>query len=138
MIRATATWRPRNDLGQWVQANIGPAVKAAVSESCELLKQRMIELVPVDTGRLRDSIAVSIEELPRTIRGSVGPDTPYAAYVEFGTGIRGQNSPGAGAGPYSSTWPGMPAQPYVRPALDEKRGEVLEIFAHDIALAVKP
>lgn len=137
MIRATATFRPRGDLGRYVETHIGPATRAAVSESCQLLESRMKELCPVDTGRLQSSITTEIQELPRTIRGEVGPHTDYAAYVEFGTGIAGAGSPGAGKGPYSSSWPGMPAQPYVRPALDESRKAVLDIFAHDIALAVR-
>jgi hypothetical protein len=55
--------------------------------------------------------------------------SPHAAYVEFGTGQRGAASAGAGNGPYSETWPGMPAQPYLRPALDTARPAILGAFA---------
>ena len=39
------------------------------------------ELCPVDTGRLRDSIAVSADNNG----AEISADTDYAAYVEFGT-----------------------------------------------------
>jgi HK97 gp10 family phage protein len=57
---------------------------------------------PVDTGRLRSSIA---EELGTDARGLVeviGTDVNYAPHVEFGTSR-------------------MRAQPFLRPALDDVR-----------------
>jgi HK97 gp10 family phage protein len=54
-------------------------------------------LVPVDTGALKDSL--HIEDAPGGGKRVVA-DTPYAVFVEFGT----EN---------------MPAEPYLRPALDE-------------------
>lgn len=136
-ITATAIFRPRSDLGQFVQARVTPAVRMAVEKSCSLIETRAKELCPVDTGALRDSIRTEIDESGKTIIGRVGPTMHYSAYVEYGTGIRGAASEGAGAGPYSTTWPGMPAQPYMRPALDEARTKVMDIFANDIGTAIK-
>ena len=135
MIRATATFRPRSDLGRFTEVHVGPVTRMAVEESCKLIEDRAKALCPVDTGALRDSITTEIEELPKSIRGNVGPHMHYAAYVEFGTGRRGGASPGAGAGPYTFTWPGMVAQPYMRPAIDESREAVRDIFAHDVGLS---
>lgn len=135
MISATATFRPRSDIGRFVDVVISPAVLASVQASCALIEATAKEYCPVDTGRLRDSISSTVEQLGKTIRGSVGPNTDYAAYVEFGTGRRGQASPGAGAGPYRSDWPGMAAQPYMRPALDESVGPIMELFRSQIGAA---
>lgn len=47
------------------------------------------ERAPVDNGRLRSSIAYTIELTPTTCALRVGSDVPYARYVEEGTGIYG-------------------------------------------------
>ena len=136
-ISATAIFRPRSDLGRFVETHVTPAVKMAVEESCEMIETRAKELCPVDTGALQASITTEIEELPSTIRGTVSPHMHYAAYVEYGTGQRGAASAGAGAGPYSESWPGMAASPYMRPAMDSSREKIVNIFAHDLSLAIK-
>lgn len=137
MIRATATFRPRSDLGRFVEVNVTPAVVKSCQEVGELVMNRAKELCPVDTGALQGSIGpVEIEALDKTIRATVEPHTDYAAYVEFGTGIRGSSSAGAGAGPYSPRWPGMVAQPYMRPAVEEVREQAREIFAANIGVAI--
>jgi HK97 gp10 family phage protein len=99
---------------------------AAAREIRDLAK----DLSPVDTGHLRDSIRAweTVEGATVTAGGvsnagslldgdtsSVNVD--YAPYVEFGTGERGASSPGAGQGPYGA-FPGMAAQPYMRPAIN--------------------
>lgn len=136
-LRATATFRPRDGFGRFVDTVIGPAVQMAVQESCDLIESRAKGYCPVDTGALQGSITSEVEQLPATIRGTVAPHMDYAAYVEYGTGQRGAASAGAGAGPYNPHWPGMAAQPYMRPALDESRDDVRAIFADDIGLAIK-
>lgn len=136
-LQATATFRPRSDLGRFVEAHITPAVRASVEASCKLIENSAKIYVPVDTGALRDSITTEIDDSGRTIRGVVGPHTHYAAFVEFGTGIRGASSPGAGEGPYSLTWKGMPAQPYMRPALDENKPVILDVFRAQISTALE-
>ena len=102
-----------------------------------MIEERSKELCPVDTGALQASISTEIDESGRTIIGRVAPHTDYSAYVEYGTGIRGSASPGAGEGPYSTVWAGMVAQPYMRPALDEARPKIKEIFANDVGTAIK-
>ena len=137
MIRATAIFRPRSDIGRFVETNVTPAVRKSVEEVCQMVEKRAKALCPVDTGALQASISTEIEELAKTIRGSVAPDTDYAAYVEFGTGIAGAASAGAGEGPYSPTWPGMVAQPYMRPAVDEVKPKAEEIFRSNIGVAIE-
>lgn len=60
-----------------VDADIGAAVSAAAQRVAENARG----LCPVDTGRLKNSIAVSVGENG----AQVSAGTDYAAYVEFGT-----------------------------------------------------
>jgi hypothetical protein len=135
-LSATAKFTPRNDLGQFVPVFVTPGVRASVEAWCKLVLDRILEIVPRDTGALADSYQSSIEDTGKTIVGRVGTTLYYAVYVEYGTGIRGASSAGAGDGPYSSTWPGMAAQPHVRPAYDEARGVTLDLFRSNVLLGM--
>ena len=134
-VWATVRFTPR-DNGRFVSAVVSPAVRASVAASAALVESRAKELCPVDTGRLRDSIFTRTVESEQAIRAYVAPNTPYAGYVEFGTGIRGAASPGAGSGPYSATWLGMPAQPFMRPAIDEAREPIRELFRANLSATI--
>jgi HK97 gp10 family phage protein len=136
-ITATAIFRPRSEFGRFIETRVSPAVRMAVQESCDMIETRARELCPVDTGTLQASISTDLDESGKTLIGRVAPHTDYSAYVEYGTGIAGAASAGAGEGPYSSTWPGMVAQPYMRPAMDEAKPKIKDIFANDVGLAVK-
>lgn len=115
------------------------ANRLSVEQAGEAVLGEAVSLVAVDTGELQSSGHVEV-----TAAGSLGQasahvifDSDHAGYVEFGTGIRGSASPGAGDGPYDPNWPGMPAQPYLRPALDNPRGEVQGIFQRNYTIAAK-
>jgi HK97 gp10 family phage protein len=128
-IRATATFTPRSDAGRFVSSKITPAVIEATSDIAQIVLLEAQALCPVDTGALRDSGRVDVQDSGAVAVGTVTFEKYYAAYVEYGTGQRGAASPGAGPYPYSPTWPGMPAQPFLRPALDTVRSEALGEFA---------
>lgn len=64
---------------------------------------------PVKTGMLRNSI----KSEPIPMGAQVGPHVEYAAYQEYGTMY-------------------MPAQPYMRPAVEEKRKEVQRVVGEAI------
>lgn len=84
--------------------------------------------VPVDTGKLRNSLQIKVE----TDRVTIGPDeniAPYGGYVEFGTKphtIRPKTPGGVlvfkmnGTTVYAKkvNHPGTKAQPFVRPAFE--------------------
>ena len=70
---------------------------------------------PVDTGFLRESIAVD-EVTP--MQAIIAPHTDYAEHVEFGTSR-------------------MEAQPYMRPALDEHEGEIVHAVEATVAAFVE-
>ena len=136
-LQVKAKFTPRGDMGRFVETHVTPAVRMAVQESAELIEQRAKELCPVDTGALQESITTTLVDGHKTVMAFVGSDLHYAPYVEFGTGIAGASSPGAGKGPYSPTWPGMRAQPYLRPALDESKEPIKQIFANDLQVGLK-
>ena len=86
-------------------------------------------LVPVDTGELKASGGTSVEWAGQRVTGYVTYSSPHAAYNEFGTGRRGEASGhGAPGITYDPNWPGMPGQPYIRPALDIGRQQILDAF----------
>lgn len=112
-----------------LQHAVDHRVQTRVALDCaEIVADRARQLAPVDTGRLRDSIGVSLtppREMSFSIRGDevrvyIGPsaDVAYAPYVEFGT------------------WRQAP-HPFMRPALDMTRSEVQQALAHGLWSAIK-
>jgi hypothetical protein len=125
-FKASSKFTPR-DIVQ-AQAAIIPRVVAAVTEGCAAVVAEAQILCPVESGALRDSIGSSVELVGQVVQGSVTAAQPYAVFVEYGTGVRGAGSPGAGAGPYSPTHPGAASQPFLRPAIDSSRPAIREAF----------
>lgn len=105
-------------------------VRAAMRKSMKSVKERAQALVPVDSGRLRDSI----HQKSRTKRGitrvfvstgtrqelGIPSDAKgfYPAVIEYGTRTRAAYS-------------------YLRRALHEKRGTVLKAVASDIGKGIE-
>src|ERR1035438_792958 len=129
-FKASAVFTPRGSGGRFVPVVLTPAAIDGVNAALRVIYDRSQELVAVDTGALKESGQINeAQSTGLTVAGSVAYTASYAAYVEFGTGIRGEASPGAGEGPYDPNWPGMAAQPYVRPALDTSHDEVKEAIS---------
>lgn len=128
MIQATATFRPGA-----LPPSIMAAVARGVTRAAEMVAEEARMLVPVDTGALSASIEAREADVDAsTATAKVVAGEPYAAYVEYGTGQRGSASPGAGPGPYDPAWPGMAAQPYMRPAIDTRRSDALSAIAEEV------
>lgn len=99
--------------------------QSVLVQSAQYIKQDMETRVPVRTGRLKQSIAIKVEGDSVII----GPNTDYAAYVEFGTKpheIRPRNAKAlAWRGPNGMVYakvvhhPGTRPHPYVRPAFND-------------------
>jgi HK97 gp10 family phage protein len=115
-------------------AKVAMGAYNGVSDAGAIVETAAKANAPVATGALRDSIDTqvlrgvqnaqaggSLNSSLFSVTAMVSPHTDYAVYVEFGTGRRGEASPGAGEGPYDPNWPGMVAQPYMRPAADDNR-----------------
>ena len=61
---------------------LGPA-REFVARSAHQIRAEIVQRTPVDTGRLRASVAVAIED--QGLTGIIGSNVQYAPHVEFGT-----------------------------------------------------
>lgn len=127
-IGATLTLVRNQDLSRFLDNTISAAVRKSVLAGCELIQTTAQEYAPVDTGALRDSIRVDVDQVALTsVRGAITVGVPYGAYVEYGTGRRG------GAAPYAHTdKPGQSPQPYMRPAIDESKDAIEDLFRDNL------
>lgn len=99
-------------------------LKAAVLRALERCGMQAegyaVDLVPVDTGNLRQSISHKVDSAEQA--AYVGTNNEYAAYVELGTGVY---YPGGRQDPWvyqdeNGNWhktKGQEAQPYLKPAV---------------------
>lgn len=95
-----------------LQNIVGPEMAKVVRKNGAELQQKEQRTVPVDTGNLKRSILLTVEDGGMT--STVEPTANYAGYVEYGTRFMG-------------------AQPYVRPNYEEQK----EIFMKDMKKYIK-
>jgi phage gpG-like protein len=84
-------------------------------------KRNLISNGSVVTGNLLSSVEANV----LGHYAEVGTSVEYAAYVEYGTGQRGEASQFEGKPDdisYSPGWVGMSARPYLTPAAEAARG----------------
>lgn len=118
------------EIGQAFPASIARAehaVERAITDAMQIAAmEAAIEArrrAPYKTGTLRRSIEV-IEQGPRQV--AVGSRQPYAARIEFG--FSGRDRLGR---LYN-----QPAQPYLRPAIEETRQRMAQVFAEEVRRAL--
>lgn len=110
------------------------AVMSEMDKAAETVKDKMRELAPVDSGNLRDSIAVVKQGGDRW---SIGPvNVPYAAAQEYGAKphiiiaspgkVLAFQVGGSTRFAKSVKHPGNKPQPYIRPAADWAREQLSE------------
>lgn len=88
-----------------------PALETTMGEAVGIVNGEAKNIVPVDSGNLRNSIHGSVEKGKTTeITGKVATSTEYAPYVEFGTSKMG-------------------AQPFLWPALRKSQKRIQQLFA---------
>ena len=136
-LTSYARYVPKDPGGRFIASIVDAAVLLAVTGWADKVLSTAQQLVPVDTGELKASGHLEVSQSGKTVAAAVVFDAPYSVYVEFGTGIRGAASPGAGDGPYSESWPGMAAQPYLRPAFDAHRNEAEGMTREFVGVALK-
>lgn len=131
-LRANSTFRA----GDWsrLEGLLVPKLTVGAQNAANAVLEISQGIVPVASGDLQRSGGTAVEWKGTTVTGFVTYGAYYAAYVEFGTGRRGAGSAGAGPFPYNQNWPGMVAQPYIRPALDQGRGQVMDAFREALAV----
>lgn len=109
--------------------------EAALGRACALVEREAKQKAPKDTGALRRSIESKIEKDGDEIRGVVFTPLEYAPYVEYGTGLFAESGGRQDVpwnyqddkGEWHST-SGQKPQPFMRPALDENREQILRIL----------
>ena len=107
-------------------------IEKAISKSCLLVERSAKQKAPIGrTGELAQSIQSEVKGL----RGEVFTPLEYAPYVEFGTGLFAEKGGRNRVpwvycdeqGDFYTTY-GQHPQPYMRPALDENRAEIIRII----------
>ena len=110
-------------------------LESALGKACGLVEAAAKEKAPKGTGELRRSITSKVEDNV----GIVYTPLEYAPYVEYGTGLFAENGGRTDVpwfykddeGKWHST-SGMKPQPYMRPALNENREEIIRILKEEI------
>ena len=109
----------------------GENTEKALQRACALVEAEAKNNAPKGTGELRRSITSKVED----DKGIIYTPLEYAPYVEYGTGLFAENG-GRQDVPWVykddkgewHTTSGMKPQPYMRPALDDNRQEILRIL----------
>lgn len=107
----------------------------ALGKACAIVERAAKQKAPKGTGELRRSITSKIERNGEDIQGVVFTPLEYAPYVEYGTGLFAEEG-GRRDVPWHyqddegewHTTSGQKPKPYMRPALDENREEILRII----------
>ena len=116
-------------------ADVKKAEKA-LQKACSIVEKAAKQNAPKGSGELRRSITSKIEQEGDNLQGVVYTPLEYAPYVEYGTGLFAEGGNGRQDVPWHykddkgewHTTSGMKPQPYMRPALDDNREEILRIL----------
>lgn len=111
-------------------------LQRTLGRCCAMVERTAKQLAPKDTGALRRSITSKIEGT----KGIVFTPLEYAPYVEFGTGLFAETQGRADVpwcyqddeGNWHST-SGQKPQPFMRPALNQNRADILRLLAGGIS-----
>lgn len=110
-------------------------ISAAIGKACALVEGEAKKKAPKDTGALRRSISSTVKGL----EGIVFTPLEYAPYVEYGTGLFAEKGGRKDVPWYykdeEGKWhrsSGQHPHPYMRPALNENREEVLRLIREGI------
>lgn len=112
-----------------------PEVRNALGRACAVVERSAKQKAPKDTGALRRSITSKVEVEGNELVGTVYTPLEYAPYVEYGTGLFAEEG-GRKDVPWCyqddkgdwHTTSGQKPQPFMRPALNENREEVIRII----------
>ena len=113
----------------------GQRMRSALGKACALLEREARQKAPKDTGALRRYITSKLVTDNGDLEGIVYTPLEYAPYVDYGTGLFAESG-GRTDVPWSyqddegnwHTTSGQKPQPFMRPAFDENREEVIRIL----------
>ena len=111
-------------------------IKEALGKACAIVERSAKEKAPKGTGELRRSITSEV----RDTEGVVYTPLEYAPYVEFGTGLFAEEG-GRKDVPWHyqddegnwHTTSGQHPQPFMRPALNENREQIIRIIKEGLS-----
>ena len=114
--------------------------KTAMGKACAKVERSAKEKAPKGTGELRRSITSEVDTSNESIIGRIFTPLEYAPYVEFGTGLFAEDGNGRKDVPWHykddegnwHTTSGQKPQPFMRPALNENREEIIRILKEGI------
>lgn len=121
------------NIDTFIKERLPEAIAQGLAQACSIVADAAKENCPVDDGQLRQSITFQVDE--KKLEGVIGSNVEYAPYVEVGTGIystkgNGRQTPWRyvdAQGNWHSTH-GAKAQPFLEPAAQKNRQEILESF----------
>lgn len=134
--------------------NVDEVLFKSMQKQGELVKGDAKDLCPVDLGDLRQSIKRETKRYKGKIVAKIYTNSDHAAYVEFGTGQVGQNTPVANKYPGALAYKqdkwlanipdvglryvaGQPAQPYLYPALKNNKEKIVDNVKEDVKKAIR-
>ena len=126
----------------------GGEVQEAMQQGAFMVQKSAKRNAPVDTGRLRASIDVTIEWEDQNLRGVMGSNVEYAPYMEMGTephfppisaleGWARRHNINAYLVALSIAKTGLEARHFFRDALDQHRDEIIKLFNEAVSKAVR-
>lgn len=133
--------------------NANKVLETSIAKQTKLIQGEAKDLCPVDSGDLQQRIYTDVKSHQSKVIGKVFTNVEYAAYVEFGTGKKGEESGGDKyPGPLSykqDKWlvnipdvgprwiEGQPAQPFMYPALKNNEELVKKNIASDLEKKIR-
>lgn len=111
-------------------------IQDCLETACLLVERSARQKAPKGSSDLRRSIKHKVEDT----EGVIYTPLFYAPYVEFGTGIFAENG-GRTDVPWCykdekgewHTTSGMHPMPFMRPALDENRSDIIKLFSEGLS-----
>lgn len=115
------------------------ALRTALGRACALVERDAKMKAPKGSGELRRSITSKVDVNGDELVGVVYTPLEYAPYVEYGTGLFAEEG-GRKDVPWCyqddegewHTTSGMHPQPFMRPALNENREQIIRILKEGV------
>jgi len=122
------------------------AVEAGLTAVGQLIEEDAKLLSAVDSGALQTDIKYIVDMTDNVVR--IGTAIEYSPYVEFGTGIYAEGGNGRKTpwfydykgkkGPKGRRRTvGQKPQPFLRPALDQRKGDIQGLFETAVDAAIR-
>lgn len=115
-------------------------LERAMAKAAIFIEGEAKKRAPRDTSNLANSITSKVETTGGEVVGTVFTPLYYAPYVEYGTGLFAEDGNGRQDVPWRyqddkgewHTTSGQHPQPFMRPALDENREQVIQILKEGV------